>query len=506
MPLERPRLPSPPTDSSIKDSSAPSVAVPYQSGSTPLSSTSSVRPQDNISDDDERQFVPFGSRPPPGKSETPPVTKSLPRAAQDNDGIKEKLPPTADSYGDPYAQARREGNTDYIDVAAAAKAAADSADRAVAAARAAAELARKHMDSGVREPRLTAEDSSDTDLDSDNDDGGNVNVPVKAEASHSRPVGERKPAVAFDSDSDGEEYDVPRGRGAGGTKGKPPVKRYNQSDTQGAYDNPMFPSGVTKLEFGRSEAPSKLSFDDRSRESEDSVFFKSARTRKQEHENRTYGGDSTSGKYGDDADEPHELKWHSKEEHERYDIFDINREEPANPYSAFNSNDYNFGKSSVEVVEDDDDAKSGNKYPSFDNPYAGDTWKAKPGAKNRESSPLFDEEGSVGRSRGPSRLGSIPPRSAYDDQYDASPVSSPPKSGFDDFSSSAKTGFGSWAHRGPPPSVLPPVRQNWPTEDSPSLKDVTSAEDRATDPTQSTPKLSAGEDLIARFEALKAKG
>ena len=501
MPLERPRLPSAPTDLSIKDSPAPSVSVPFQSGSTLLSPTSGVPPQDILREDDERQFVPFGSRPPPGKFETPPLTKPLPHAAQDNDRIKEKLPPPADAYEDPYAQARREGNTDYIDVAAAAKAAADSADRAVAAARAAAELARKHMDPGVREPKIiTEEDSSDTDLDSDNDDGGNVNVPVKAEASRSRPVAERKPAVAFDSDSDGEEYDVPRGRGAGGTKGKPPVKRYNQIDTQGAYDNP------TKLEFGRSEAPSKLSFDDGSRENEDSVFLKSARTRKQERENRTYGGDSTSGKYGDEAGESHELKWHSREEQERYDIFDINREEPANPYSAYNSTDYNFGKSTVDVVDDDDDAKSGNKYPSFDNPYAGETWKAKPGPKSREGSPLFDEEGSVGRSRGPSRLGFIPPRSAYDDQYDASPVSSPPKSGFDDFSSSAKTGFGSWAQRGPPTSNLPPIRQNRSTEDSPSLKDFMSAEDRAPDPTQSTPKLSASEDLIARFEALKSKG
>jgi vacuolar protein sorting-associated protein IST1 len=73
-------------------------------------------------------------------------------------------------------------SVDYADVVAAARAAAESADRAVAAARAAAEFARKRTQQIAASTAGKLEDSSGTDLDTDSNDGQD-RAPVSTEIS-----------------------------------------------------------------------------------------------------------------------------------------------------------------------------------------------------------------------------------------------------------------------------------------------------------------------------------
>lgn len=418
MPLTTPAKSELPADMSAKDARPPSTSEIHMS---PLQV--GISSPDYVSEEDEREFapsqIPHPSAGPEVHLPSVPVSKVLPlnNVRNDDDLTKYGINSAANPDTNKEAQARREqNNTGYVDVASAAKAAADSADRAVAAARAAAELARKHKDHGSREAkemeRQNSSNSSDTDLGSDDEHGGNLPV-INREASQSRNQGKAKPEPTFDSDnsdSDVEEYDVPRGRGAGGTKPKGQTA-YKHNVAQGSQEEPKFRLKGAKLDFDTATERGKPLFDD---------------FRKQERENRSASGDSTpSGRGGG-------LRWISKEDTERYDIFDINREGPTVRYSAFDSMDNPIGKSPMDGGHEEENTGSGDIYSSFEQPfYAGDSAKFNLGhsrSRERESSPLFDEEGSVGRSsREPSRLGSLPPTSGYDNQYDASPFSSASK-------------------------------------------------------------------------------
>lgn len=351
-----------------------------------------------------------------------------------------------DTKADAYVSAKVEGHGDYLDVASAAQAAAESANRAVAAARAAAELARKQSgDYGSRVPAKLArqnsspppeEEESATDLDSDEEE--ERNVPVQAPPPR-RYVQETKPATGkySDSDSDTAEYDVPRGRGAGGTKSRS-KSAYERTEAPEPFGKLKPPLKATKLDFQTADASSKPAFDDDDDEDESGegsgVFSRSG---KQERDNRSHGGNSTSGTKGGG------LKWVSRDhEAERYDIFDINRDKRKLRYSAFDSNDADH-----ESIRPDD-----STYTSYDQPFAAKQYSANFGSRdNRESSPLFDEEGSVGRrDRDPSRLGSFP-KAQFDDEdeNDASLFSGAQKYGSNDY-----TAIDYSSYRNPSPKAL----------------------------------------------------
>jgi vacuolar protein sorting-associated protein IST1 len=83
---------------------------------------------------------------------------------------------------DSSQERKTEESVDYADVIAAARAAAESADRAVAAARAAAEFARNRTQQIAASTAGNLEDSSGTDLDSDSNDGQD-RAPVSTEIS-----------------------------------------------------------------------------------------------------------------------------------------------------------------------------------------------------------------------------------------------------------------------------------------------------------------------------------
>lgn len=426
MPLTTPTKSELPADMSAKDACPPSTSEIHMS---PLQV--GISSPDYVSEEEEREFAPSQNPHPSVGPEVPlpsvPVSKVLPQSnvRNDDDLAKYKVNSAANLDTNEDAQARIEqNNTGYVDVAAAAKAAADSADRAVAAARAAAELARKHKDHGSREAkdmdRRNLSDGGDSDLESDDESGGNLPV-INREASQSRHQGKAKPEPAFDSDnsdSDVEEYDVPRGRGAGGTKPKGQTA-YKHNEAQGSEEEPKFRLKAAKLDFDAAEELGKPLFDDFAKEVDGPTY---SGFQKQEREKQLTSGDSTtSGRGGG-------LRWISKEDTERYDIFDINREGPTVRYSAFDSMDNHIGKSPMDGGHEEENTGSGEVYPQFDQPfYAGDSAKFNLGHshnRERESSPLFDEEGSVGRSsREPSRLGSLPPTSGYDDQYNALPFS-----------------------------------------------------------------------------------
>lgn len=427
MPLTTPAKSELPADMSAKDAHPPSTSEIHMS---PLQV--GISSPDYVSEDEEREFAPSQNPHPSAGPEvllpSVPVLKVLPpsNVRNDDDLAKYGISSAANLDTNKDTQARREqNNTGYVDVASAAKAAADSADRAVAAARAAAELARKHKDHGSREAkeieRQNSSDSSDTDLGSDDENGGNLPV-INREASQSRHQGKAKPEPAFDSDnsdSDVEEYDVPRGRGAGGTKPKGQIA-YKHNGAQGSQEEPKFRLKGAKLDFDTAKERGKPLFDDIAKEVDGPAY---SGFRKQERENQSTSGASTpSGRGGG-------LKWISKEDTERYDIFDINREGPTIRYSAFDSMDNPTGKSPMDGGHEEENTGSGEVYPSFDQPfYASDSAKfnlSHSHSRERESSPLFYDEGSVGRSsREPSRLGSLPPTSGYDNQYDALPYSS----------------------------------------------------------------------------------
>jgi hypothetical protein len=375
--------------------------------------------------EDERNHpAPFKNAPPPTKYEAPsPVQVS--RVARKDTSSDVRPDPKADSY----VPTNKEEHGGYLDVASAAQAAADSAQRAVAAARAAAELAKKQSgDYGPRVPeKLSRQDSSPspeeeesaTDLDSDEEEERNVPAQV---TSQRRPFQETKPAPArfSDSDSDTAEYDVPRGRGAGGTKSRS-RSAYERTEAPEPFGKQKPPLKATKLDFQTADTSSKPAFDDDEDDSgEGSGVF--SRPGKQERDNRSHGGDSKSGTKGG-------LKWVSRDhEAERYDIFDINRDKSKLRYSAFDSND----------ADHDSSRPDDSTYASYDQPFAATQYSSKFGSRDtRESSPLFDEEGSVGRggAREPSRLGSFS-KSKFDDEdeNDASLFSGAQKYGANDYS------------------------------------------------------------------------
>ena len=398
-------------------------------------------------EDERKQPVPFKNIPPPTKYEAPSPVQYGPPSPTRYGPPAPMVPPARkvdqvshvarkdtssdvrpDMKADSSLPMNKEEHGDYVDVASAAQAAAESANRAVAAARAAAELARKQSgDYGSRVPEKLArqdlsppheEEESATDLDSDEEEERNVPARVPPQRRH---VQETKPAPVkySDSDSDTAEYDVPRGRGAGGTKSRS-QSAYERTEAPESSGKQKPPLKATKLDFQTADASTKPAFDDDDDDSgEGSGVF--SRVGKQERDDRSYGGNSTSGTKGGG------LKWVSRDqEADRYDIFDANRDKSKLRYSAFDSNDADH-----DSIRPDD-----STYGSYDQPFAAKQYSSKFGSRDtRESSPLFDEEGSVGRAvREPSRLGSFP-KAQFDDEdeNDAALFSGAQKYGSDDY-------------------------------------------------------------------------
>jgi hypothetical protein len=154
-------------------------SIPISSKIVPRSSSDPTMSSCHLVDDKfEKQFIPFGKMPPQRKNSLP-------------------LEPKEETY----SQARQEAKIEYTDVAAAAKAAVDSANRAVAAACAAAELAKSFksqaniglLGNRDRRPDYTVasqDESSETDLDSDSDEGHRSHIvpPPPYPMSASKPV------------------------------------------------------------------------------------------------------------------------------------------------------------------------------------------------------------------------------------------------------------------------------------------------------------------------------
>lgn len=177
---------------------------------------------------------------------------------------------------------------------------------------------------------------------------------------------------------------------------------------------------------------------------EGSVLFRSG---KQERDSSSHGGHSTSGSKGGglkwiSRDDPE--RYPARDDPERYDIFDANRDKTTLRYSAFDSSDHSYGKN--EHADSYDSARPEETYDtSYDQLFAsGKQYSSKFSSRSREGSPLFnDDEGSVGRAREPSRLGSVPRTSHFDDEdelHDASLFSGTQKyHGSDDYEPSPKT-------------------------------------------------------------------
>ncbi len=485
-----------------KDPMAPSTSEPP----LPPLRQSSTTLRDLLKQDDNKQFIPFVKMPAVGKEDSP-----VPPTAPAVHGSEE--PEKFNSS----EELRREKKVDYADVAAAVRAAAESADRAVAAARAAAEFARQQAEHGkVKSSKSQAstagnvEDSSGTDLDSDSSDGHH-RAPVRTGISRGRSGSERKPAPDSDFESDDDTdirpvkgYDVPRGRGAGGEKLRPSVEE--SSEPQQSDAEPRFTGSPTKLRF---DAPE---YDDSHQKRQghgDSVFYQREKTGKDDFQQVDEGKFAVSGigdqaldgvGYGESQDD--KLKWQlaeSKEPSGRYDIFDINLEKPVNSYSAFSSSDYDLGKTSVDG--DPEDFRSAKTY-GFSNDqetplkkYTGDenqrSFGGRPFRETRESSPLFDEE-YVGRSQSleHSRLGAAPSGSGYGEQYDEFPKSN----------LEAATSTGAWGQQTMHSSSDQPPEHLSPTIESslPSSESLTTGHTLIS----SLPE-SYEDDLLARFKALK---
>lgn len=398
-----------------------------------LSSTAS-------SSEDEGQLrVPVKKISSPTKNE-PPSSLSPPRNVESGGRKVEQMlhTPKRDIHSgvrpvtkeDRNVDTVREGQGDYSDVASAAKAAAESANRAVAAARAAAELAKTQgihdskvpISTGMQDSRAAAEDEdSVTDLDSDEED--ERNIPVEPPVRRGRHVQETKRAPAGYSDSDGEsdtaEYDVPYGRGAAGTNQRFNAA-YERSEAPEVFTEQKLPSRETKLDFQKIDANRKPVFYDDDADDDGSADenTESPRSRRQ-----IFDG-SSSSKYKRGG-----LKWISKEEPkqesaedlDRYDIFDVNRDKSTLRYSAFDSSDHVDGNYGTDQYS----SRREETYSSYDRPSAGKSDNLK---FSRDSSPLFDEEGSVGRAHQPSRFGSLPQKPHYDyDEDHASLFSSTQK-------------------------------------------------------------------------------
>ncbi|CAK9217122.1 unnamed protein product [Sphagnum troendelagicum] len=176
-----------------KDPMAPSTSEPP----LPPLRQSSTTLRDLLKQDDNKQFIPFVKMPAVGKEDSPvPPTAPAVHGSEESEKFNSS------------EELRREKKVDYADVAAAVRAAAESADRAVAAARAAAEFARQQAEHGkVKSSKSQAstagnvEDSSGTDLDSDSSDGHH-RAPARTGISRGRSGSERKPAPDSDFESD----------------------------------------------------------------------------------------------------------------------------------------------------------------------------------------------------------------------------------------------------------------------------------------------------------------
>jgi hypothetical protein len=143
---------------------------------------SSTTLQELLKQDVNKQFIPFMKMPAAGEDDWLfPTTAPVVHHTQNYDeGTQGKIlePAKFDSSQEP----KTVESVDYADVVAAARAAAESADRAVAAARAAAEFARKRTQQIAASTAGKLEDSSGTDLDTDSNDGQD-RAPVSTEIS-----------------------------------------------------------------------------------------------------------------------------------------------------------------------------------------------------------------------------------------------------------------------------------------------------------------------------------
>jgi hypothetical protein len=329
--------------------------------------------------DDEKQFVPFGKMPPPGKyNDAPPPPLSQDSQNKGHKVMKDlDLKSASNTKKGAYEEIGDE-EMEYPSVAAAAKAAAASADRAVAAARAAAGFAKlsgRLPSTPLKQNVAMQEDSSETELDSDSDDGGDKEPP-KLEASRGQ----------YASDMGARnELNLPNSK---------PQPSLQQSWSRGSY-------GELETETPKFSTTSKKPvFDDDNEnlpDHEDSLFYSSVQTGQQRSEhrdawpmsratkNRTYSGvGGTSGKLGDGVGESKNgiLRWYSKH--------DEDDEEPEKPYSSFGGTEYYFGKNALsneEHFHNNDETKS-------EEPFAGDRWLFNSGKqastlRHREGSPLF---------------------------------------------------------------------------------------------------------------------
>jgi len=386
----------------------------------------------SLHDDERRHNVPFRNIPPPTMYEVSAAVKSSPPSHTPIPTRKVGTVPRRDASSD--------GDTDnyvpkprgeYSDAASAAQAAQELATRALAAARAATDLARKqsgHYSSKVQPEKSDLnplaersgqysskvqpeksdvnppeEEESATDLDSSGDEG-EANLPVRgqhipATRYSAAPAPAPAPAKFSDSDSDTAEYDVPRGRGPGGSKqarSRSAVKRLQKP-----------PSQATKLDYQKADTANKPSLDSDD-DGEGSVLFRAGKQELNDESNSRKGGG---------------LKWISKDdrvprdESGEYETSDANRDETKLRYGFFNH----------------DSSRPDDPYSAYDQ-YKHQSSKLSTGS--REGSPLFDDEGSVGKHRKPSRLGSSPGAAHFDDEdsHHSSLFSGTRKYGADDVS------------------------------------------------------------------------
>jgi hypothetical protein len=196
---------------------------------------------------------------------------------------------------------------------------------------------------------------------------------------------------------------------------------------------------ATKLDFQTADTSSKPAFDSDD-DGEGSVLFRSGKQERSNRGNTTSGSPKGGGLKWKSRDDPethvsrdHLERHPSRDDPERYDIFDANSDKSTLRYSAFDSGDHSYDKKDADY----DAIRPEDTYASYDQPFAAKQYTSKFGSRSREGSPLFDEEGSVGRgAREPSRLGSLPRTSHFDDEddHEASPFSGTQKYGSDNYS------------------------------------------------------------------------
>jgi hypothetical protein len=230
-------------ESPVKPLDSDSITPSTSELPPPPLTQSSTTLQELLKQDANKQFIPFMKMPVAGEDNWPfPTTAPVVHHTQNYDeGTQGKILEPAKF--DSSQERKTEESVDYADVIAAARAAAESADRAVAAARAAAEFARNRTQQIAASTAGNLEDSSGTDLDSDSNDGQD-RAPVSTEISWGRD-GRPSPGSDFESDDDNnvgplKEHAVPHGQGAGGTKLRPMIEDFRQWDPQQSDYEPRF--------------------------------------------------------------------------------------------------------------------------------------------------------------------------------------------------------------------------------------------------------------------------